>query len=144
MTNNIFGIQKRIIRIITNKSRRDSCRQVYKQLQILTLPGQYVYSLLMFVNKFSELFLSNSNIHDRNTRYNLNLHHPSTNLKLVPRVLYLGIKFFNHLPISIKSLFKDPRHFKIKLRSFLLEHSLYSLDEYFSVTPNETYFTNTI
>ena len=50
----------------------------------------------------------------------------------------------NYLPISIKSVFKDPMHFKIKLRSFLLEHSLYSLDEYFSVTPNETYFTNTI
>ena len=42
-------------------------------------------------------------------------------------------------PTSIKSIFKDLMHFKIKLRSFLLEHSLYSLDEYFSVTPNETY-----
>jgi len=145
LSNNIFRIQKRMIRIITNKSRRDSCRQVYKQLQILTLHGQYVYSLLMFVSKFRELFLSNSDIHDRNTQYNLNLHHPSTNLKLVQRgVLYSGIKFFNHLPISIKLLFKDPMHFKIKLRSFLLEHSLYSLDEYFSVTPNETYYTNTI
>ena len=145
LSNNIFRIQKRMIRIITNKSRRDSCRQVYKQLQILTSPGQYVYSLLMFVSKFRELFLSNSDIHDRNTRYNLNLHHPSTNLKLFQRgVLYSGIKFFNHLLISIKSLFKDPMHFKIKLTSFLLEHSLYGLDEYFSVTPNETYFTNTI
>jgi len=133
-----------MIRIITNKSRRDSCRQVYKQLQILTLPGQYVYSLLMFVSRFRELFLSNSDIHGRNIRYNLNLHHPSTNLKLVQRgVLYSGVKFFNHLPINIKLLFKDPMHFKIKLRSFLLEHSLYSLDEYFSVTPNETYITNT-
>jgi hypothetical protein len=31
----IFKIQKRIIRIITNSSRHDSCHQLYKQLQIL-------------------------------------------------------------------------------------------------------------
>ena len=97
----------------------------------------------MFVSRFRELFVSKSDIHDKNIRYNLNLHHPSTNLKLVQRgVLYLGIKFFNHLPISIKLLFKDPMHFKIKLRSFLMKHSLCSLEEYFSVTPNETYITN--
>ena len=41
---NIFKIQKRIIRIITNTGRRDSCRQLFKQLQILPLPSQYIYS----------------------------------------------------------------------------------------------------
>ena len=47
----IFIIQKRIIRILTNKSRRDSCRHLFKQLRILTLPSQYIYSLLVFVVK---------------------------------------------------------------------------------------------
>jgi hypothetical protein len=40
----IFAIQKRIIRILTNKSKRDSCRDIFKQLRILTLPSQYIYS----------------------------------------------------------------------------------------------------
>jgi len=47
------------------------------------------------------------------------------------------------LPPSIKDYFRKPKCLKIKLRNFLLEHSLYSLDEYFKVNPNETYSTNT-
>jgi len=132
---NILRIQKRIIRIMTNGSKRDSCRQLYKQLQILTLPGQYILSLLLFVIKYSEFFPLNSDFHDRNTRYNNNLYPPTTNLKLVQKgVLYSGIKIFNCLPSSITSLSKDPKHFKNKLKNFLLEHTLYSLNEYYQVT----------
>jgi hypothetical protein len=79
LSSNIFKIQKRVIRIITNKSKRDSCRQLYKQLQILTLPPQYILSLLVFVAKNGDLFLSSSEIHDINTRTNYNLHLPTTN-----------------------------------------------------------------
>lgn len=144
-SDNILLIQKRILRIITNSSKYESCRHLYKQQQILTLYGQYIYSLLMFVVKSKEIFSPNSDVHDINTRYNLNLHFPSTNLKLVQRgVFYSGVKIFNHLPTSIKCHFKEPKCFKNKLRSFLLEHSLYSLDEYFEINPNETHFTNNI
>jgi len=132
---NILRTQKRIIRIMTNRSKRDSCRQLYKQLQILTLPGQYILSLLLFVIKYREFFPLNSDIHDRNTRYNDNLHPPTTNLTPVQKgVLCSGIKIFNCLPTSIKSLSKDPKHFKNKLKNFLLEHTLYSLNEYYQVT----------
>jgi len=141
---NIFRIQNRMIRTITNRSKWESCRPIFKQLQILTLPGQYVYSLLMFVNKSRECFISNSDIHNRNTRYNLNLHLPTTNWKLVQKGLYyLAINIFNHLPTEINSLFEDPKHLKIEVRSFLLEHILYSLEDYYRLTPNETYYTNT-
>jgi len=58
-------------------------KQVYKQLQILPLPSRYIFSLLVFVNKNRSSFLSNSEIHDRNTRYSHNLYLPSTNLTLV-------------------------------------------------------------
>ena len=81
----IFEIQKRIIRIITNTGRFDSCHQLYKQLQILPLPSQYIFSLLVFVNKNRGLFLSNSEIHDINICYNYKLHLPSTNLTLVQK-----------------------------------------------------------
>jgi len=72
LSGNIFKVQKRIIRIITNAGKRDSCCQLYKQLQILPLPSLYIFSLLFFVNKNRSLFLSNSEIHDRNIRYNHN------------------------------------------------------------------------
>jgi len=91
LSGSIFKVQKRIIRIIKNAGKRDSCRQLYKQLQILPLPSLYILSLLVFVHKNSSLFLSNSEIHDRNTRYNHNLYLPSTNLTMVQKgVLYSG------------------------------------------------------
>jgi len=118
-----------------NRSKHDSCHQLYKQLQILTLPGQYILPLLLFVIKNRDFFPLNSDIHDRNTRYNDNLHPPTTNLKLVQKgVFYSGIKIFNRLPTSIKSLSKDSKHFKNKLKNFPHEHTLYSLNEYYQVT----------
>jgi len=88
-----FKVQKRIIRIITNAGKRDSCCQLYNQIQILPHPYLYIFSLLVFVHKNRSLFLSNSEIHDRNTYYNHNLHLPSTNLTVVQKgVLYSGSK----------------------------------------------------
>jgi hypothetical protein len=70
--------------------------------------GQYIYSLLMFVVKFKEIFSLNSDIRDRNTRYNLNLHFPATNLKFVQKgVFYSGVKIYNHplvLNVVLESL----------------------------------------
>ena len=138
LSNNIFKTQKRIIRIITNKCKRDSCQQLYKQLQILTFPVQYIFSLLMFVIKYRDFFPSNSELYDRDNRYNHNLHFRTTNLTLVQRgVLYSGTEIYNHLPTHIKSLSKDPKQFKLELKSFLLEQSLYSLEEFYQITSKE-------
>ena len=38
----VFKIQKRIIRIITNSNRYDTCCPLFKQLGILPLPSQYI------------------------------------------------------------------------------------------------------
>jgi hypothetical protein len=43
VSNNIFKLQKRTIRIIANKGKRDSCRQLFIQYQILTLHAQYFF-----------------------------------------------------------------------------------------------------
>jgi hypothetical protein len=85
LSDTIFKIKKRIIRIITNTGRHDSCCKLYKQLQILPLPSQYIFSLLVFVNKNRILFLYNSEIRDVITPYNHNLHLPSINLSLVQK-----------------------------------------------------------
>jgi len=105
--NSIFKIQKRIIKIITNTGSRDSFRQLFKQLQILSLPSQHIFSLLVFVNKTRGLFQYNSEIRDLNTRFNHNLHLPSTNLTLVQKaVLYSGSKIYKHMPSNIKVFVK--------------------------------------
>jgi hypothetical protein len=104
LSGSIFKIQKGIIWIITNAGRWDSCCQLYKQLQIQPLPYQCIFSLLVCVNKNRSLFLSNFEMHDKNMRFNHNLHLPSTNLTSVQKgVLYSGSKIYNHLPLIIFS-----------------------------------------
>jgi hypothetical protein len=124
LSDSIFKIQKRIIRFITSSGTYDSCRE----LQILPLQSQYIFSLLVFVIKNGSCFISNSDIHDINTRYNHNFHLPSTNLTLVQKgVLFSGSTIYNHLPLNIKMLSKDMKHFKSSLRTYLTEHIFYSI-----------------
>ena len=116
-----------LIPIITNTGRRDSCCQLYKQLQILPLPSQYIFSLLFFVNNNRGLFLSNSETRDISTRYNYNLHLPSTYLTLVQeRVLYSRSRLYKHLPLNIKILSNDVKRFKSTLSSYIIEHTVYN------------------
>jgi len=81
----IFKIQKRIIRITTKSRRRDSCRQLFKRLEILPLKSQYILSTLLFVVKNNDLFTINQEIHNINTRRNTNLHPPVCNLMVFQR-----------------------------------------------------------
>jgi len=141
VSKDIFKIQKRIIRILTNTPNQDSCRPLFKQLQILTLPSQYLYSLLVFVIKNRDLFSLNSDIYNLNTRSKNNLHLASTNLTMIQKgVLHSGSRFFNYLPSQIINLSGDLKSFKRKLRKFLIEHTFYNLDEFRQVTLYNQYF----
>ena len=55
-SNDIFKIQKRIIRIITNSKKNASCRELFKILNILPLQSQYIYSILLFITKNKDQF----------------------------------------------------------------------------------------
>ena len=104
ISKDIFKIQKRVIRIITNKPRRESCRHLFKQLKIMTLPSQYIFSVLMFIAENRNLFTFNKDIHSFNTRNSFDLHLQSTHLTVVQRgVLQSGCRVFNQLPAHIKS-----------------------------------------
>jgi hypothetical protein len=128
-SNNIFKIQKRIIWIMTKSRSRDSCRQLFKRLEILPLQSQNIFSLLLFVVRNKDLYTTNQEIHSINTRSNINLHPPVCNLTVFQKGVYFsGIKLFNHPPLNIKSLSKS---FKPALKRFLNLHSFYSVEEYF-------------
>ena len=109
-SDDIFKIQKRIIRIITNSNKNASCRDLFKKLKILPLQSQYIYSILLFIIKHKDQFSLNSNIHTINTRYNSNLHVPPANLTTYQKgVHYLGVRTFNHLPPTIKNLLNNKK-----------------------------------
>ena len=122
---------------MTNSGRNDTCRPLFKQLRILPLPSQYLFSLLFFVVNNKKLFLPNSSIHNINT-HNDNLHLPSTSLTLVQKeVAYSGCKIYNHLPLQIKNISHKVTLFKSTLKKFFFQHVFYSIDEYYQLQYND-------
>jgi len=65
---------------IMNARNRDSCRQLFKNLKILPLKSQYIFSLLLFVAENRDLYESNSEIHNIDTRFSSELHTATANL----------------------------------------------------------------
>jgi len=129
----IFKIQKRIIRIITSSRPRDSCREPFKNLEILPSYSQYIYSISIYVVKNKHLFYTNNQIHSIHTRFKTNLHPPTANLAKFQKGMYhSAIKIFNNLPHEIKDLANDILPFRNALKSFLLTKSCYSSKEYFN------------
>jgi hypothetical protein len=87
--NKVFILQKKIIRIITNTRPRDSCREVFKSMEIMTLYSQYIYSLVLYTVNNKHLFDTNNEIHKYKTRNNNNLHHPITKLSKFNKEAYI-------------------------------------------------------
>jgi hypothetical protein len=95
--NKVFILQKKIIRIIVNTRPRNSCREVFKNMEIMTLYSQYIYSLILYTVNNKYLFNTNNKIHKYRTRYNNNLHLPIANLSKFNKQAYISVvKVFNH------------------------------------------------
>ena len=115
-----------------NVETRESCRELFKEINILPLQSQYILSLLLFVVKNINMFKSNSVVHTINTGHCSDLYLPSVHLSKVQKGVYhSAVKVFNCLPPRIKSLSTDVRKFKAALKRFLLEGSYYTIHEYF-------------
>jgi hypothetical protein len=128
----IFKIQKRAIRIIMGHKSRDSCRDLFKELNILPFISQDIFSLLLFIVNNKNYFITNSENHSIHTRSSNNFHLPQANLAIYHKaVYYSGVKVFNNLPQDIKNISDNPKRFKRVLKHFLTTQS-YTLEEYYS------------
>lgn len=129
----LFRIQKRTIRAMVRLGRLESCRPVFKNLNIMPLPCVYIYRLLLFVRtdmSNSGTFLINQQIHNHYTRQKNDLHVNFANTSLWRSgVQHSGVSLYNNLPDSIKNIV-SPKLFKKELKSYLLKHSFYSVLDY--------------
>jgi hypothetical protein len=71
--------QMKIVRIMAGAQMRTSCRSLFKQLEILPVPCQYILSLMNFINN-QEIFQTNSSIHNISTSNKHHLHRSCANL----------------------------------------------------------------
>jgi hypothetical protein len=128
----VFMIQKESIRNITDSKPTDSWRQHFKNLKIMTMYSQYIYSLMLHTVNNKHLYTPNSEIHKYRMRYKNNLHLPIANLTRYTEGLYfLAITIYNHLPEYTKSLSLDQKSLKNTVKRFLCQHSFYSIQEYY-------------
>ena len=92
----IFILQNQIVRIMAGAYRRTSCRSLFKKLEILPAPCQYVLSLMKFIINNQKNCETNSSIHNIKWRNRHNLHRPNANPSCFQKsTLCAGIKTFN-------------------------------------------------
>jgi hypothetical protein len=116
---------------LTTCNSRDSCRNLFKELNILPLQSQYVLSLLLFVIHNLETFITNQELHNLNTRHKSDFHLPQASLTCYQKGVYFsGIKLYNSLPSNIKCASGNINKFKKLLKNFLTTNSFYSVEEF--------------
>jgi hypothetical protein len=113
---------------------KTSCRSLFKQLEILPVPCQYILSLMNFIVNNEKKFQTNSSMHNISTRNKHHLHRPNANLyRFQKSTFYADIKIFNSLPRGLTILKKEKAKFKVTLRKYINTHSFYSVDEFLCV-----------
>uniref|UniRef100_A0A1B6MTI7 Reverse transcriptase domain-containing protein n=1 Tax=Graphocephala atropunctata TaxID=36148 RepID=A0A1B6MTI7_9HEMI len=126
---NILKIQKKAIRIMLGLKRDDSVRNYFKELKILTVYGNYILDTIMCTKFKNSIEFQEIITHSYNTRSRgeiIPYHRLSFYTK---KPTYMGSKFLKFIPLSIKQE-TQPHIFKKKLKEYLLDKVLYSLDEF--------------
>lgn len=109
-----FVIQKKCVRAMCGVGQRDSCRSLFKQLNILTLPSMYIYEVCVLTKNNLQLFKKNSDVCAFATRYPKRLIAPTCSTTTYRRSCYLmSVKLYNKLPDSLRDL--SPKKFKTEL-----------------------------
>jgi hypothetical protein len=67
--------------------KKHSCRDSFKEVKIWPLCCQYIYSLMQYVDNNRDLFTSNTEVHNKGTRQNINLFLPNVSLTKVQEEL---------------------------------------------------------
>lgn len=126
----IFKLQKKALRNILSLGNRESCREKFKEMRILTIPCVFIFEIAVYVRSNIHNFKTNNFFHNYSTRFGNDLMLPLHTLSIYekdPR--YCGIQIYNKLPNSIKSI-SNLKRFKLSLESVLIERSFYSIAEF--------------
>lgn len=123
-----FKLQKKCVRAICGAGYLDSCKPLFKHLNILSLPCLYIYEVCTFVKKYPLLFKTNNYYNYRGRKGN-NLLIPQTRLKLHSNNSYcMAIRLYNKLPNEMKEL--PLTKFQGALSKVLKEKNYYTINEY--------------
>jgi len=107
-------------------------QRIIKGTEHTTIKCVYIKESVCYIKLNNKGLKQNSAIHDHQTRHRLDFqtHIFRTNM-LKKSVNNLGTKLYNRLPNHLKNL-EDLKPFKKQVKAFLLQQSIYSIEEYVS------------
>nr|CAI5867794.1 unnamed protein product [Callosobruchus analis] len=126
----VFRLQKRCLKNIFNIPSQTSCKSVFKENRLLTLPCMFMLEVLMYIKNNIENLSVNADVHQYQTRFNDSLvipKHSSTLYEKSPN--YLEIKVYNTLDVSIRNV-HDSVKFKKLVFNLLATNAYYSVTEF--------------
>lgn len=126
----VFVIQKRIIRLLFSIPYRHSCRDAFRDQNILTVAGIFIMKSLMFIykNRYKLQLVGDHHLHDTRGRTNLLMaKHKHEFFKKSP--FYMGSKLFNMLPEDLKKC-HTLQNFKSNLKKLLFADTFYTVEEF--------------
>lgn len=133
----IFLIQKRIVRTILGAPQTQSCRELFKALNILPLAGILIRELLYYAHTNKSKFSKHLDVHSHLTRNREKLLIPYRRLNLsMNEHNILGCRLYNVLPKEFK-IIKSPVQFRKLVTRYLSKISPYTIEEYFSYMSTE-------
>ena len=106
----LLKLQKRAVRVITRKSNRSPCRDIFRKLGIMTLPSLVMYNSVKYI-------LTNRTLPISKTKTSHNLRNKQLPVKACRTlreqrfVVNFGTKVFNKLQMPKKSLAAIKKYF---------------------------------
>jgi hypothetical protein len=122
--------QKQCVRALCNVNMLTSCKPLFRDLKLLTVPCIYIYEVCLFVKSYPNFFNKKRDFCKFNTRYPDRLAIPHKRTKLYGNNAYcMSISIYNRLHDDIKEL--PLTLFKCRLKKWLIQECFYSVNDYF-------------
>ncbi|CAH2104083.1 unnamed protein product [Euphydryas editha] len=129
--NTIFILQKRAIRYIYKMKCKESLREKFKEINILTFASQYIYENIMYIRKNRHLFVSRSDhaLNNVTLRNGHKLALPKCRLSKKSRFFIgMSIIIYNKIPVAVQSL--PLQKFKKTIKQTLCRKAYYDINEF--------------
>lgn len=136
----VFRLQRRAVRILGGLGYRDCCRNTFKDLNLLTFPSIFILENLLYAHKNKINFQAQSDIHDYNTRNKSLIRKDFLRLSRSQHCPeFCSVSLYNKLPGGVKIM--SVRHFRIAVKHMLTKRVLYSINEFYSMTLDDSDFS---
>lgn len=126
----VLKLQKRAVRVLMRAEFRESCRDHFKNLKILTSVSVYILEIIKYVRvNLSEYTIRGKN-NKRSIRNKMILDPIDHRLNMCTKLPKLmGQQLYNRLPLNLKLIKSEDKFFQ-ETRKLLLDKTLYSIKEF--------------